>query len=223
MGKNEYARLTKLQNRAEKALIIGRPYQEVVLVLEELAREAPEGSEFHLFAHQRLAELCLEHNPWQSALHLKRLMRVGVNDDSVYALMGLCQTLLGNYHSAVAAYRRALELAPDNPWYHHNLGHLLDVGMGRAENGEKHLRIAYGLESQDSEIASSFAHCLARLGRLAEAQSIAKRAVRVSPYNKEHRALLAWIERGAPADGYCVSTAKAGLDKADLRTNRAVD
>jgi len=223
MGKTEHASLTKLQNRAEKALIIGRPYQEVVLVLEELARKAPEGSEFQLFAHRRLAELCLERNPWQTALHLKRLMRAGDTDDSVFALMGLCQTLLGNYNSAVSAYRRALELAPDNPWYHHNLGHLLDVGMGNAKTGAKHLRIAYRLESTDSEIAASFAHCLARLGRLAEARAIAKRAVKGSPYNKDHRDLLAWVEQGAPADKSPIPVAKPVSNPCVPHANRAVD
>ena len=223
MGKTEHASLTKLQNRAEKALIIGRPYREVVLVLEELARKAPEGSEFHLFAHRRLAELCLERNPWQTALHLKRLMRAGVADDSVFALMGLCQTLLGNYNSAVSAYQRALELAPDNPWYHHNLGHLLDVGMGNAKIGAKHLRIAYRLESMNNEIAASFAHCLARLGRFAEARAIAKRAVNGSPYNKDHRALLAWVEQGAPADKSPIPVAKPVSDHVIGGANRAIE
>lgn len=223
MSESEFERLSKLQNRAEKALMIGRPYHEVVLVLEELARMAPEGSDFQLFAHRRLAELCLEHNPWQTALHLRRIMRAGVNDDSVYALMGLCQTLLGNYNCAVAAYRRALESAPENPWYHHNLGHLLDVGMGNAKTGAKHLRIAYRLESMDNEIAASFAHCLARLGRLAEARAIAKRAVKGSPYNKDHRALLVWIEQGAPADKSPIPVAKPVSDNVVPPANRAIE
>jgi tetratricopeptide (TPR) repeat protein len=221
MGKTEYARFSQLQSRVEKALIIGRPYEEVVPVLEELAREAPDGSEFQLFAHRHLAELCLEHNPWQAALHLKRLIRLGINDDAVFALLGLCQTLLGNYNSAVSAYRRALEIAPDNPWYHHNLGHLLDVGMGNAEVGAKHLRIAYRIESKDAEIAASLAHCLARLGQLSEARSIAKRAVDDSPSNKDHRALLAWVEQGAPPDKSPIPVARPVSDKPDLCTNRA--
>jgi len=223
MGKTEKASLTRLQNRAEKALIIGRPYQEVVLVLEELARKAPEGSDFQIFAHRRLAELCLEHNPWQTALHLRRLIRADAVDDGVFALMGLCQTLLGNYNCAAAAYRRALELAPDNPWYHHNLGHLLDVGMGNPKTGAKHLRIAYRIEATDSEIAASFAHCLARLGRFAEARAVAKRAVNGSPCNKDHRALLAWIEQGAPADKSPIPVAKPVSVTSVPRAHRAVD
>lgn len=122
-------RLSRLRERAERALASGRRGGDVLTVLETMTREAPDGSAHALFAHRHLAELQLSGSPWRAALHLRRLVQAGAADDSAHALMGLSQALLGNYRMAVAAYRRAIKLAPRNPWYHHNLGHLLDVGL----------------------------------------------------------------------------------------------
>jgi tetratricopeptide (TPR) repeat protein len=199
MGSTEEARLCRLQSSAERALRKGCRRCEVLPVLNRLADEAPPGSEFHVFAHRQLAELHIEDQPWQAALHLRRIVRSGAADDGIHALLGLCHALLGNYGAAVGSYRRALAMAPNNPWYHHNLGHLLDVAMDRTESALHHLRIAHRTESEEDEITASLAHCLARLGQLAEAETMARRAVDNSPGNEDHKVLLDWVERGAPA------------------------
>ncbi|HET8936439.1 MAG TPA: tetratricopeptide repeat protein [Polyangiales bacterium] len=165
-----------------------------------MTREAPDGSAHALFAHRHLAELQLSGSPWRAALHLRRLVQAGAADDSAHALMGLSQALLGNYRMAVGAYRRAIKLAPRNPWYHHNLGHLLDVGLSDSVAALEHLRMAHRIQPEEDEIAASLAHCLARLGQLKEAQLMAQRAVRRSPRNREHAALLEWIKSGAPSN-----------------------
>jgi tetratricopeptide (TPR) repeat protein len=127
------------------------------------------------------------------------LIQADAADDGVYALMGLCQAMLGNFRAAISAYQHAIDLAARNPWYHHNLGHLLDVGLGKCEGALRHLRLAHELEPREDEITASLAHCLARLGQLAEAKSLARDAVRTAPANRDHRALLEWVERGAPS------------------------
>ena len=116
----------ELRQKAEKALSsnhIGaaRTHLEALL---RVAREVDD----RLFAHRHLAELCLEHDPWNAALHVRQILKLEPGDDVAEALMGLCQALLGNYEAAVAYYRRAAQANPDMPWYHHNVGHLLDVG-----------------------------------------------------------------------------------------------
>jgi tetratricopeptide (TPR) repeat protein len=111
--------------------------------------------------------------------------------------MGLCHALLGNYRVAVRSYREASQLAPQTPWYHHNLGHLMDVALDDAVGAERHLRRAFELEPEHDEIVGSLAHCLARLGNLAEAKSLAALAKEKGPCNPDHEALLAWIEAGA--------------------------
>lgn len=193
-------RLSRLRERAERALASGRRGGDVLTVLETMTREAPDGSAHALFAHRHLAELQLSGSPWRAALHLRRLVQAGAADDSAHALMGLSQALLGNYRMAVAAYRRAIKLAPRNPWYHHNLGHLLDVGLSDSVAALDHLRMAHRIQPEEDEIAASLAHCLARLGQLKEAQLMAQRAVRRSPRNREHAALLEWIKSGAPSN-----------------------
>jgi len=193
-------RLSRLRERAERALASGRRGGDVLTVLETMTREAPDGSAHALFAHRHLAELQLSGSPWRAALHLRRLVQAGAADDSAHALMGLSQALLGNYRTAVASYRRAIKLAPKNPWYHHNLGHLLDVGLSDSTAALDHLRIAQRIQPEEDEIAASLAHCLARVGQLKEAEAMAQQAVRRSPRNREHLALLEWIRSGAPSN-----------------------
>lgn len=193
-------RLSRLRERAERALASGRRGGEVLTVLETMTREAPDGSAHALFAHRHLAELQLAGSPWRAALHLRRVIEAGAADDSAYALMGLSQALLGNYRVAVSAYRKAVKLAPRNPWYHHNLGHLLDVGLSDSSTALDHLRVAHRIEPDEDEIAASLAHCLARLGQLTEARRMADLALTRSPKNREHRALLDWIDEGAPSN-----------------------
>jgi hypothetical protein len=100
----------------------------------------------------------------------------------------------------VSAYRKAVHLSPRNPWYHHNLGHLLDVGLHESVTALDHLRIAHRLQGHEDEITASLAHCLARLGHLDEARAMAEHAVHRAPRNREHRVLLEWIMQGAPED-----------------------
>jgi tetratricopeptide (TPR) repeat protein len=198
MADKSNSSVRRLRRRVERALADGERGDGVVRDLESIVRQAEDGDRDALFAHRQLAELRLEESPWRAALHLRKLILADAADDGVFALMGLCQAMLGNFRAAIAAYHRAIEQAPRNPWYHHNLGHLLDVGLGNSSAALRHLRLAHELESTEDEITASLAHCLARLGQLAEARSLAAEAVRAAPGNRDHRALLEWVERGAP-------------------------
>ena len=210
----------ELHRQAERALADGRCDERVFRMLETLANDAPEGSFEALFAHRQLAELRLETSPWVAALHLRRLVQAEAADDGVFALLGLCHALLGNFRSAVQSYRQALRRSPKNPWYHHNLGHLLDVGLGNAEAALEHLRIAHRIETQEDEITASLAHCLARLGRLEEALQMVLEALRSAPGNAAHLALLEWIEQGAPAGKIQRGHLAAGHGRAAERGKR---
>lgn len=197
MPEQHPSQLQALRERAEHLLGQGAAGEEVHAVLSRLVSDAEANSEPALFAHRQLAELELERAPWRAALHLRQLQHAGVADDGVHALMGLCQAQLGNFRAAVAAYERALALAPDNPWYRHNLGHLLDIGLGDSVAGLRHLRAAQELEAAEDEITASLAHCLARLGELSEASTFAESAVELAPQKSEHRVLLDWVRGGA--------------------------
>ncbi len=193
--------LARLRYQAEKALERSDRPGTVVAILDRIVELADEGSEPAIFAHRHLAELRLEKHPWRAALHLRKVIAAHPHDDVTHALMGLCQALLGNYRAAIAAYHRALQTAPGTPWYHHNLGHLLDVALGEPRRAEPYLRKAHQLEPQHDEIVASLAHCLARLDKNDEAESLAKHAVKLSPKSRDHRDLLRWIQDGVRVGG----------------------
>ena len=142
-------------------------------MLHRLARLADDGSDESLFAHLHLAELLVERDPWRAALYARRVLAHRPDDDRGWATLALCQTLLGNYRFAVSAYHHALTSAPKNPWYAHNLGHLLDVALGRARDADR-LAAAAPTRARpySGEVAASYAHALARVGRLAEARKV---------------------------------------------------
>lgn len=190
--------LASLRSRAEQALRSDRPREQVVRLLETLAARAPERSPEACFAHRHLAELHLESSPWQAALHLRRVLSVDADDDIAQALMGLCQAVQGNYRSAVAAYRRAVALSPSNPWYNHNLGHLLDVALESPQDALPYLRKAHKAQPAQEEVGASYAHCLGRVGAVEEGAAVARALLVRHPRHSDLRALLAWLESGAP-------------------------
>jgi tetratricopeptide (TPR) repeat protein len=172
---------------------------DVLPMLHRLSRLAEDGSDESLFAHLHLAELLVERDPWRAALYARRVLAHRPDDDRGWATLALCQTLLGNYKFAVSAYHNALTSAPKNPWYAHNLGHLLDVALGRARDAVGWLRRAYQTAAYSGEVSASYAHALARVGRLGDARKVLARAMKRGS-SREHSALLKWLDQGAPAD-----------------------
>lgn len=194
----------RLQRQIEHVLERSADGTELLPLLRRLARLAAPGSEAAHFAHLKLAELLAEQNPWRAALSARKAATSNRRDDRALAVQGLCLTLLGHYRAAAAAYRRALELAPGNPWYAHNLGHLLDVTLGQPTAALPWLSTAYANLPEHGGIATSFAHALGKAGRVAEARKVLRRAMREGPSpehpSAEHLALLRWLDAGAPEE-----------------------
>jgi tetratricopeptide (TPR) repeat protein len=222
MKAKDPSELDRLRARIEDALRRERPRNELMPLLTRLLASAGDSGELFVYAHRHMAELLIADEPWQSALHLRHVIKAGAADDTAHALMGLCQALLGNFDSAVYQYERALALEPQNAWYHHNLGHLLDVALNRPEAAARHLRWAHDAHPMEDEVTASLAHCLARTGRLAEAQELAQEAVDLAPDHESHGSLLSWIKRGAPG-GFLFSADHAfqGRDPRHSRTESA--
>src|SRR5678815_4013294 len=97
------------------------------------------------FANLKLAELLAARDPWRGAICARRVIAWTRTDDRAWASLGLCLTLLGHYRASVGAYRKALDASPSNPWYAHNLGHLLDVTLGQSEAALPWLSAAYAI------------------------------------------------------------------------------
>ncbi len=195
-----------LRRDVERALEAALDLTRILPVLRRLARATAEGSDDSIFAHTQLAELLADRCPWRASLHARRVTRARPDDERAWAVLGFCQAKLGHHRFAISAYERALQYAPQNAAYAHNIGHLLDVALGSAHSALPWLERACDARPDCTDIAASFAHALARTGQLKRAASLlAPRAGRRTP--PEHVALLAWIKGGAAASG---STTPAG-------------
>lgn len=186
-----------LRKNVEWALRNSPEVDEILPLLAKLARNAEPESDAWLLAHRHIAELAVDRDPWRSALFARRVVKVDPEDDGAWAVLGLAQTLLGNYRAAAAAYRRAIDITPDNPWYAHNLGHLLDVALNRPREALALLAEAYEAEPDENEIAASYAHALARSGKLAQAKKLFRRAVDKGA-TAEQLVLWRWLDEEAP-------------------------
>ncbi len=209
----------RLRQDVEWALRSALDPSDVLPLLHRLGRTAEPGSEESVYAHRQIAELLVERHPWRAALHARKVLTWIPEDDRAWAILGLCQTLLGHYRFAATAYHRALSASPKNPWYAHNLGHLIDVALGRAGEAITFLRTAYEGASDNREIASSFAHALARAGKLVEAKKVLARSMKRGP-SREQAALWKWLEDGAPADKDSAAPRPAPTSSRGVRTRR---
>jgi len=189
----------RLRREIERALSDQAEAETILPLLAQLARAAVPDSSAWIFAHRHLAELAVDRDPWRASIFAKRVLCLEPDDDGAWAILGLAQSLLTNHRFAARAYEQALELCPDNPWYAHNLGHLMDVALGRPKDALPLLEQATRALPSEADIAASYAHALARAGKLALAKRVLKRALRHRA-TADQAAVLRWLEAGAPSD-----------------------
>jgi tetratricopeptide (TPR) repeat protein len=185
------------------------PAPRLCSLLERLAAAAPPRSDAWLYAHRQLAERVVVGDPWRASVLARRVLEAQADDDGAWAMVGLSQSLLGNHRYAVASYRRAIRLAPGNPWYAHNLGHLYDVALDRPALAVPLLRRALQLlpgcvrgeaaKNAWCEVAASYAHALMRTGDVRHARSVMRQVMRHRP-RPEHHALYRCIVEGAEGE-----------------------
>jgi tetratricopeptide (TPR) repeat protein len=202
----ETAEIQSLRHEIERSLRGAFDPTDVVPRLVRLARFAPPASDHGIFANHKLGELVAERDPWRGALYVRRALAHRPGDDRSWAVLAFCQTLLGNYRCARAAYERAIRCAPGNPWYAHNLGHLLDVALGEPGRALPWLEAAYVAKRDNSEIVTSYVHALARAGKpelaraiLDEARARGTRGTGDRLVSRELDALRRWLDQGAPS------------------------
>jgi Flp pilus assembly protein TadD len=158
-----------LYTDVEWALAQGLSERDLIPMLQRLAQAAPPESEYAVYAQRNLAELLVRRSPFRAARLARGVLRTR-DDDRAFAVLGLAHMLMGNFRSAEKAYRSALRLVPHCPWYAHNLGHLLDVGLGRPQEAIPFLRLALRGLPHEPEISSSLAHALLRAGARKDAR-----------------------------------------------------
>jgi Flp pilus assembly protein TadD len=148
------------------------PAREVTAMLQKLLRRAPEQSEPAHFARRHLGRLLLPAEPFRAARLLKEALTHFPNDDELWGLLGIAFSLLGEFRAAHRAYRKALALKPSSGFHLHNLGHLLDVALGRPEQAIPYLEAARRALPDEGEVKSSLAHALFRAGHVVKARGL---------------------------------------------------
>jgi tetratricopeptide (TPR) repeat protein len=197
IGMGIKADAASLRKVVEEALAATPPPSRVLPLLRRLAQHAALGSEEYAFAHGHLAELLLEQSPWRASLHARRVLQVNASEHRAWATLALAQTLLRHFRYARHAYLRALAICPDNPWYAHNLGHVLDAALGQPLLALPFLAKAYAQCGQHPDVIASYAHALAKAGRVPEAKEVL-RALPPRKRSQEHREMLAWLRDDGP-------------------------
>jgi tetratricopeptide (TPR) repeat protein len=199
MASPEETQEERLERQLEQALCAGRSKSFLLPQLEKLASMAAVGSRAYCFANRTLAELLVEQAPWRAALHARRVVLASPDDEPAHALLGLALAVQGNYRAAIASYRRALARSPSNPWYAHNVGHLLDIALDKPRDGLAFLRAAHREAPDQDDVTSSLAHCLARCGARAEALELAAPLAKNHAHRADFQGLVEWIEAGDPS------------------------
>ncbi len=181
-----------LLGEAKDAIRANEQGYRVRRLLIQLARRAPAQSEAWVYAHRHLAERVVAEDPWRASLLARRVLQLQPYDDGAWAILALGQSLLGHLRYAVRAYRRAIRLSPNNPWYAHNLGHLIDVGLGQPAESLALLSRATQQLPHQSEVAASFAHALVRAGYPHRAMDVLKPIV-ARGATAEQLKLFRWV------------------------------
>lgn len=183
----------ELRHRAEEVLRHDRESARLLLLLRRLASCSPSGSDDAVFAHRHLAELLLDRDPWRASLHARALVRARPDDDRGWAALGLAQAELGHPKFAVRAFERAAELSPQNPWYAHNLGVLLDAALDDPERAIPWLARA-AERHRSRPFLAALERALRRAGRESDAAALALPEASNKP--RIHGAVLRLLERG---------------------------
>jgi tetratricopeptide (TPR) repeat protein len=105
-----------------------------------------------------------------------------LNPDNVVAInnLGLVAGKKKQYAEAVKFFQRAMELKPNSPDPHLNLGRVYRV-MGLAGPAEFQLRKALAISSLDSRVRNELGQLLVQEGRMEEAEDQFRTLIRIEP------------------------------------------
>jgi tetratricopeptide (TPR) repeat protein len=125
---------------------------------------------------------------------LMQAMRASLRSPSAYEREGIQALGAGDWEAAVAAFRRGIELAPENPSLRHRLGTALYM-MGDERGGRTQFEEALRVSPDHAEAHYSLGLILEGNGRIEEALHRFSTAVRHEPSYVEARSRLARLLR----------------------------
>jgi Flp pilus assembly protein TadD len=118
---------------------------------------------------------------WHDGISLfAHTLAVVKNNDFVHTNLGLALAQQNRLEEAVAEFREAARLAPDQYYNHGNLGNLLD-DLGRPEEALTEYREAVQLKPDSPSLNDHLSEVLVELGRLDEALTECTNAARLDP------------------------------------------
>jgi tetratricopeptide (TPR) repeat protein len=179
-----------------RALWAGESPERLVPQLLRLAGSAEPASEPWCFAQRHLALAWAPIRPWRASLRARELLAVDPTDHAAWAALGLAQSIIHNHRYAIRCYERALKIAPAQPRYAHNLGHLYDVVLDDPAASLPLLGAAYEAEPRSSDVAASYAHALARTGEVERALDVLRGAL-TNGATRDQAELLRFLEAEA--------------------------
>ena len=177
-----------------RALWAGEAPERLVPQLVRLLRQTDYGSDAWCFAMRQLALTWAPTRPWRASLLARELLRDNPTDHAAWAALGLAQSIIDNHRYAIRCYERALGIAPGQPRYQHNLGHLYDVVMGRPDLALPLLRAAHEAEPRCADTAASLAHALGRTGDAAAALAVLEPALKKGA-TRDQAELRGWLRQ----------------------------
>jgi Tfp pilus assembly protein PilF len=101
-------------------------------------------------------------------------------DDHSYLRAGIEFMRQGEFKEAEKEYRKALELNPDNPEVHVNLGFVL-VQLGKIDKGIYHYKEALRIDPECPEAHNNYGIILNRIGKVDEAAAHYRKAIELDP------------------------------------------
>lgn len=145
---------------------------EVVLALEPS----------HVEAMVLLADIRLQRGETSEALGvLQDAIDAAPDRADLYFKLGLALNQSGDSRSAIVAYRRSIQLDPDDPSPYINLGLISMQHFGQAEEAEREFRHALALAPKDLAALANLGLALQDLGRHEEALDLYERALALHP------------------------------------------
>lgn len=190
-----------------RAALMRQEYQQAVERLEDALAVDPEAADIHYplaMAYRGLGELeeAEAHLQQRDSGTVRRpdplmqAMRDSLRSPSAYEREGIQALGSGDWEAAAAAFRRGIELAPENPSLRHRLGTALYM-LGNEREGQAQFEAALRVSPDYAEAHYSLGLILEGSGRFEEALHRFSTAVRHEPSYVEARVRLARLLRRA--------------------------
>ena len=124
--------------------------------------------------------------------HYERLLALAPQNPDALHLFGLLECMAGNNPRALELIGKALEILPDEPMFHNNIG-LAYVHLGQLDEAERHYRIAFETDPQRLDAVNNLALLMCRRGKTEVAERIYLALLEAAPGYVDARHNLAGL------------------------------